>query len=317
MSSESELVVLDHVSKQYRDLTALDDVSFSIRRGEVFGYIGPNGAGKTTTIKIMVGLLRQSRGTLTINGHRMPEEKEQAHRMLGYLPQKVAFQEWRTVDHALSTLGRLSGLSGHELERRITEVLDFLGLTKVRRKKIIQLSGGMVQKVGLAQALLHRPPLLVLDEPLAGLDPASRYQVKQIIRELSRGDTTIFFSSHILSDVQDVATRIGILNHGHVMQVGTLEELKAEFTITRDIAIALAADCSGWSDLKSLEGVGEVEQPAPRRLVVRVAGDADLDETGYRVMRELLDRGCRIRSFTPVTPSLDEVYLRYVGGEQT
>ena len=172
-------------------------------------------------MKILIGLITDFQGEVLIGGYQMPKQKDEIHKLLGYLPQNVAFQEWRTVDHALKIFGKLSGLKDEELDAHIPEVLDLVSLTDVRHKKISQLSGGMTQKVGLAQALLHNPKLLVLDEPLGGLDPLSRHQLKNIVLELGRKGTTILFSSHILSDVQDVADRIGILSHGHLKQVGT------------------------------------------------------------------------------------------------
>jgi len=310
------LVVFEGISKRYEDLLALNNVSFEIEEGEIFGYIGPNGAGKTTTIKIMVGLLRPTQGTLYIGDHPMPDEKGEVHKMLGYLPQSFAFQEWRTVDHALRTFGKLSGLEKNEVEHRIEEVLDLVALPDVRYKKIVKLSGGMTQKLGLAQALLHNPKLLVLDEPLAGLDPASRYQIKQIIKGLGKSGTTVFFSSHILSDVQDVATKIGILNRGRIMQIGTLDELKSRFPKKNDVEITLSHDSGRWKELESLTGVTSLEQSAPNRLLVHLDSKADIDETIHNLIQGLIDLDCRIRSFTPVFPSLDEVYLQYVeGGE--
>ena len=307
-------VVLDGISKRFKNLLALNDVSFEVKEGEIFGYIGPNGAGKTTTIKIVVGLLSEFQGTLYIRGYPMPERRGEVHKMLGYLPQNVAFQEWRTVDHALRTFGKLSGLEKNEVEHRIEDVLDLVSLSDVRHKKIVELSGGMTQKVGLAQALLHNPKLLVLDEPLAGLDPASRYQIKRIIKELGKSGTTVFFSSHILSDVQDVATRIGILNRGRIMQIGTLDELKSHFPIKNDVEIVLSHDSGRWKELESLTGVTSLEQSAPNRLLVHLDSEADIDETIHNVIQGLINLDCRIRSAAPVSPSLDEVYLQYVGG---
>lgn len=146
-----EFLVFEGVSKRFRDLLALDNVSFEVGQGEIFGYIGPNGAGKTTTIKIMVGLLSEFEGTLRIGDYSMPGRRDQVHKMLGYLPQHVAFQEWRTVDHALRTFGSLSGLERRKIEPGIEKVLTQLALSDVRHKKIVELSGGMIQKVGLAQ----------------------------------------------------------------------------------------------------------------------------------------------------------------------
>jgi len=312
--STDGLVVLDRISKRYFNVQALDNVSFSIGRGEVFGYIGPNGAGKTTTIRIMVGLLRDFQGSVTIGGHPITERGGEVQRMLGYLPQEVAFQDWRTVDHALTTFGRLNGLGKEELDRRIPEVLGLMGLSEERHKKIVHLSGGMVQKLGLAQALLHNPPLLVLDEPLSGLDPATRYQVKNIIRELSRGGTTVFFSSHILSDVQDIATRIGILSWGRLGLVGTVDELKAYFGIENDIDVILSKDSGRWKELESIGGVTSIQQTAPNRLLVRLEKDANVDETTHNLIQGLLSVDCRVRSFTPVSPDLEQLYIRYVDG---
>ena len=309
-------VVLEGVTKRYGNFSALDNVSFKVDSGDVFGYIGPNGAGKTTTIKIMVGLLSDFQGTLTIGGRQMPQGRRDIHRMLGYLPQNVAFQEWRTIDQTLSTFGKLSGLSESEVEKRIPDVLDMVNLSRERHKKVSQLSGGMTQKVGLAQALLHKPRLLVLDEPLEGLDPESRYQVKQVIAEYSKSGAVVFFSSHILSDVQDIATKIGILNKGRIMQIGTLEELKSRFSIANDLEIVLSQDSGLWKKLESLKGIQGIEQPAPNKLVVHLDGKINVDDTIQELIKELLALGCRIRSFNPVSPSLDEVYLKYVQERQ-
>jgi ABC-2 type transport system ATP-binding protein len=305
-------IVLEGVSKRYGNFLALDDVSFRVNTGEIFGYIGPNGAGKTTTIKIMVGLLSDFQGKLSIEGHAMPEERGEVHKLLGYFPQNVAFQEWRTIDQALRTFGKLSALSASEVEERIKEVLDLLDLSRERYKKVSQLSGGMTQKVGLAQALLHRPRLLVLDEPLGGLDPASRYQIKQTIVKLSKAGATVFFSSHILSDVQDIATKIGILNRGRIMQIGTLEELKSRFSVRNDVEIVLSYDSGRWKKLESLKGIKGIEQPAPNKLVAHIDDTIDVDDAIQELIKQLIAFGCRIRSFTPVSPSLDEVYLKYV-----
>jgi len=305
-------VVFEGVSKRYQSLLALNDVSFKIQEGEIFGYIGPNGAGKTTTIKIMVGLLRSTQGTLHIGDHPMPEEKSEVYKLLGYLPQNVAFQEWRTVNHALRTFGKLSGLKKNEIEDRIEEVLELVALPDVRNKKIVELSGGMIQKLGLAQALLHNPRLLVLDEPLSGLDPESRYEVKQSIKKLGKSGTTVFFSSHILSDVQDVATKIGILNYGRIMRIGTLDELKSGFSIKHAVNVVLSHDSGRCREVKSLRGVKDVEQPASNSLLVHLDSEADVDETIHELIQSLINLGCRIRSITPVSPTLDEVYLQYI-----
>jgi len=308
------LVKVDHVSKKFKGFMALNNVSFQINEGEILGYIGPNGAGKTTTIKILTGLIRDFGGEVSIDGLPIPSKIEEATDMLGYLPQHVSFQDWRTVDHALSTFGKLSGMTDDDLERRIVEVLELVGLSDVRHKKITELSGGMVQKVGFAQALLHNPKLLVLDEPLSGLDPESRYRVKKIIKDLSKNGTTVFFSSHILSDVQDVATRIGIITLGQIIKIGTVDELNAHFSITNHIDIELSKGSEYWKNLESITGITNIERPSPNRFLVHTKHKVDIDEIIYNIIQKLTSLDCRIRSIKPVTSSLDEIYLKYMEG---
>ena len=305
---------LNGISKRFRDITALQDVSFDIRKGEIFGYVGPNGAGKTTTIKIMVGLIRNFDGEVTVDGHSVRERTKHVQKLLGYLPQNAAFQDWRTVDQALSAFGQLSGMSRQELSHRIPDVLGLLGISEFRTKKIIHLSGGTVQKVGFAQAILHEPELLVLDEPMSGLDPASRYQFKTILKDLAKGGSTIFFSSHILSDVQDISDRIGILAKGRAMHVGTIEEFKAYLHVPKDIEVVLSHNPRQPIDPESLSRLSSLQEPAPNRMIARVKPEADMGEAIDALVRGLVKAGCRIWSVSPLNPDLEDLYMRYVVG---
>ncbi len=316
MSGVSSMAVLEKVVKRYQNTTALDDISFEIGKGEVFGYIGPNGAGKTTTIKILVGLIQDFEGIVHVGKYRMPDEKQEASRLLGYMPQDVSFQEWRTVEQTLVTFGLLSGLKKGDLDKHIDEVLDAVGLSRERKKKVSYLSGGMVQKLGFAQALLHRPGLLVLDEPLAGLDPESRYQIKSILKDIGKNGTTVFFSSHILSDVQDIAGRIGIINRGKILKTGTLAELKAHFDVTNDITIVLSKEIRNINDLATIEGVDGFDFLDGNRIRLRMNIKADSDKVVHLAVLKVIEQGGQIRSISPASQSLDEVYLKYVLGDQ-
>jgi ABC-2 type transport system ATP-binding protein len=312
LNDSNEFVVLRNVTKSFGSFRALNSISFGIKEGEIFGYIGPNGAGKTTTMKILVGLISDFQGEVSIGGYQVPKRKDEIHKLLGYLPQTVAFQEWRTVNHALKTFGKLSGLSDAEVEGRIPEILDLLGLADVRHKKISQLSGGMTQKVGLAQALLHEPKLLVLDEPLGGLDPLSRHQFKDIVLKLGQKGTTILFSSHILSDVQDVADRIGIINRGKIKQVGTLNELKSRLSSKKTIEVLLSYASDKWQEFGAIKNVTAVEQPSPGRVLVKLETNADEDQVVNDIVQSIVKLGIRVRGITLLEPSLDEIYLNYV-----
>jgi len=309
----TEFLSLVGVTKSYGSVVALDDVSFAIRKGEIFGYIGPNGAGKTTTIKVIVGLVRDFTGTVHLEGRPIARRSSNVQRMLGYLPQKAAFQDWRTVSQALSTFGRLSGMSRDQLRERIPRVLTELGIPYTQDRKIVQLSGGTVQKVGLAQAILHQPPLLILDEPMSGLDPESRFQFKGILKGLRDQGTTIFFSSHILRDVQDIADRFGILDRGRILHVGTFEQLQARLVVPKDIAIELSYDSGqplGPVLLSKLRGLDRV---GPKRLVAHLPPDADVDATITLLIDGFRGAGCVIRSIHPMIPDLEETYVRFLG----
>ena len=312
MSGIDAFVSIRNVTKTYGAFRALDNVSFDIKEGEIFGYIGPNGAGKTTTMKILVGLISNFEGEVTIGGYRAPKQKGEIHKLLGYLPQNVAFQDWRTINQALKTFGKLSGLSDVEVETRIPQILDTIGLGDVRQKKISQLSGGMTQKVGLAQALLHDPKLLVLDEPLGGLDPLSRRQFKDIVLKLGQRGTTVLFSSHILSDVQDVADRIGILSRGKIKQIGSLNELKKRFTTKNVIEVLLSYANDQWQKLGEIQGVETVEQPSPGRVRLTLQPNADADEVINEVVKAIVRLGIRVQGVSLLSPSLDEIYFNYV-----
>jgi ABC-2 type transport system ATP-binding protein len=309
------IVAFEGVSKTYKDVQALSNVSFEIPRGSVFGYIGPNGAGKTTTIKILVGLIRNFDGTVYVDGRRISEGMTDIHRKLGYLPQEVGFQNWRTVGQMLTTFGRLSGLPKTGLEKRVGEVLELVALPGLQDRRIVHLSGGMQQKLRLAQSLIHDPELIILDEPMSGLDPASRHQVKSIIKRLSERGVTVFFSSHILSDVQDIATLIGILNEGQLMRVGTPDELQSHFQVGNDIEIVVAEGSAKCSEFEDLPGVDYLESTSRKRHVLHLTPDADVDIVITEIVKKLLSEGCQLRQLNLLKPSLEEVYLRYVGGE--
>jgi len=311
-SNDNEFVTIRNLEKKFGGFYALNDVSFTIKEGEIFGYIGPNGAGKTTTMKILVGLITDFQGAVSIGDFQVPKRKDEIHKLLGYLPQSVAFQEWRTVNQTLTTFGRLSGLSDTKVEERIPEILSLLGLADARNKKVSHLSGGMIQKVGLAQALLHEPKFLVLDEPLGGLDPLSRYQFKDIVLKLAKKGTTVLFSSHILSDVQDVADRIGIISHGKIKQVGTLNELKISLVSQKMVQVLLSFASDKWQEFGAIRNVIGVEQPSPGRILVRLKAGSDEDQAVNDIVQNVVKLGIRVRGVSVIEPSLDEIYFNYV-----
>ncbi len=315
-NSQNGLISVENVTKKFGTFSALDDISLKIGEGENFGYIGPNGAGKTTTIKIIVGLISDFSGRVNIDDFNMPGDRDKVHRIIGYLPQNVSFQDWRTVEHTLRTFGKLSEMDSEAIDNRVEEVLERIGLQKYRNKKMSELSGGTVQKVGLAQAIIHNPKLLILDEPLSGLDPASRYEVKQIVKELGEGGTAVFFSSHILSDVQDVADRIGIISEGQIVEMGTLNELKSRLISSEKITVEFFETPENLEMLQELKGIEKIEEPSKGRIIVHVKSEIDIEEMSQKILNALMGADSRIRRFAPVQPDLDEIYLNHVKGDE-
>ena len=304
MDSQTTFLSLQDISKRYDDTVALDRVSLDINKGEVFGYIGPNGAGKTTTIKILVGLIQDFGGRYRLNGNPVSGTYAEVQKIMGYLPQGVSFQEWCTVDTALRTLGELSGIPRDSLDHKIEELLRLLDLSDVRYRKVSKLSGGMVQKVGLAQALLNDPQFLVLDEPLNGLDPTSRNEVKKVIKDPSAKGTTVFFSSHILSDVEDIADRIAILDKGHILKLGSTSQLTEGLSPYCMIEISFFRDCDVLDLLGSVHHIEEVTQQSRRQIIIRLPDDADVEMVSHEILCLLISNNCHIQTFRRITQIL-------------
>jgi ABC-2 type transport system ATP-binding protein len=314
---EGTLLTFESVSKSYGRVQALVDVSLELRRGEVFGYIGPNGAGKTTTIKILTGLIRNYRGRVSVDGIDARTDDAGLHRRIGYLPQDVGFQEWRTVEQALHTFGKLSGLASAELPARISAALQTAGIQEHRKRRIVHLSGGTVQRLRLAQAILHDPEILVLDEPLSGLDPASRVQLRETVRELAGENRMVFVSSHILSELEGLATHIGILHEGRIREVGTPAELRKRYQVGTVVEVTaapgsrIAPEQLSGAPVTRTEPTGVADTEVAR---LHVDPAADLDDAMRTIMRRILDHRVPVRSVRHMQPSLEEVYMALVAG---
>jgi ABC-2 type transport system ATP-binding protein len=206
-----------------RKVEALADLDLAVEPGCIYGFVGPNGAGKSTTIKVLVGLVRASAGSAALFGKDVGDPR--ARRAVGYLPENPSFHDFMRPLEVMRYLGRLSGLSGADLDRRALELLERVGLGHALDLTVRKFSKGMVQRLGLAQALVHDPPLLVLDEPMSGLDPIGRKEVRDLVLELARQGKTIFFSTHILSDVESICDRVGMIFRGRLVREGALGSL--------------------------------------------------------------------------------------------
>jgi len=219
-----------NLTKTFGDVTAVDDISFHVSAGEVFGFMGHNGAGKTTTIRILLGLLAPTSGSAAVLGHDVGRESLAVRRISGFLPAGYALPKDMTPRTFLRYVGAMFGMTGSPLERRIDELLTLFELSPVANKRLGQFSTGMTQKVGLAQALLNEPRVLFLDEPTSGLDPLGRHELLAHIRRLAtEAGVTVLFSTHILTDIERVCERVAVMHHGRLIASGGIEELKARY----------------------------------------------------------------------------------------
>ena len=283
-----------------RRVEAVRRVSFDVRRGEIFGFLGPNGAGKTTTIKMLTGLIAPTRGEMAILGVRVP--CPEVMRSVGFLPENPYIYPYLSPREFVSLCARLSGVERTALRRRTEDVLARVGLTEAIDRPARALSKGMLQRAALAAALVHDPGLLILDEPMSGLDPVGRKEVRDLILEEKHRGRTVFFSSHILSDVEMLCDRVCILRKGEVVVAGALGTLLAEGKRRSEVTITGASDSLGGSLASLVQGMRRVGDA----LVMEVEGEVEVREV---VTRALAD-GARLRSVTPKRETLEDLFVR-------
>lgn len=295
---------LQGLSKAFGDVQAVDSLTLAIRPGEIYGFLGPNGAGKTTTLKIVLGLTYPDAGRVLVEGLDLMAHPHEVRRRVGYLPERLGFYGNLTALQNLQFFARLKGGTPDGLR----EALDAVGLGEFAEKKVRTYSKGMVQLLGFAQVMMGAPRLLILDEPTTGLDPNWTRVVKDRIRQANREGTTVFFSSHILSEVQELAHRVGILNRGRLLAEDTVENLGARLEIKPRLRVEVAGDPErAVALLESVEGVEEVRAEGPRIVVVCAPS------ARARVLRHLESNGIEVRDFRTEDPSLEDVFLRYTG----
>ncbi|MCD7752016.1 MAG: ABC transporter ATP-binding protein [Lachnospiraceae bacterium] len=235
------MITVEHLTKMYGNFTAVSDLSFEINEGHVYGFLGPNGAGKTTTMNIMTGCLSATDGTVKIDGHDIFEEPDQAKKLIGYLPEQPPLYLNETPVEYLTFVGEAKGLRGAELKKQIEEVMEQTKITDMRNRRISALSKGYKQRVGIAQALLGNPKVIILDEPTVGLDPIQIIEIRDMIKDLGQHHTVIL-SSHILSEVQAICDEIMIISHGNLVAFGEPEKLTNELLSPNEITITADAD---------------------------------------------------------------------------
>jgi ABC-2 type transport system ATP-binding protein len=297
------------LSKSFGTLRAVDNVSFAVHAGELYGLLGPNGAGKTTTLSIIAGLLRPDAGEVIMDGVRLKDDPQRARRYLGVVPQELAIYEELSARENLEFWGRLAGLSAREARIRAAELLEALALADRAREPVKTFSGGMKRRVNLGCALLHRPRLLLLDEPTAGIDPQARASLLGFVRGLQRDGTAILYTTHYLEEAETLCQRIGILDHGRLLAEGTLEQLQQRlggdrlFVLEGDLGDAAPDTWPGFA------ARFRVIQRTARQLVVAARDTRDPAEC----LRDLLALPVRVENVTLKRPNLNDVFLQLTG----
>lgn len=283
-----------------RRVEAVKGVSFEVRRGEIFGFLGPNGAGKTTTIKMLTGLIQPTAGEAFLFGARVPSAE--ARQRLGFLPENPYVYPYLTPREFVTLCGRLSGLSGRALADRTMAMLTKVGIAYAADRPVRRLSKGMLQRTGLAAALVSDPELLILDEPMSGLDPVGRKEVRDLILEERASGRTIFFSTHILNDVEAMCDRVTILREGTVVVSGALRQLLRGDVLHTDITLAQVSE-----DLRqALETAGHRVHARADVIVVEVEGEQLVGQA----LRMALDAGAQVIEVTPRRETLEDLFLR-------
>ncbi len=303
-----EAIRCEGLSRRYGKVEALKSLDLSVNSGTIFGFLGRNGAGKTTTIRLLTGLARPTSGTAWVDGVRTSDGDHRARQRFGYLPEEPAFYTWMTPREFLDYVGRLFELEKTERKRRVDRLLELTDLEDASNRRIGGFSRGMRQRLGLAQALIHEPPVLFLDEPTSALDPAGRRDVLELIDRL-RGDTTVFLSSHILADVERVCERVGVVHEGQLLLVADRDELLARYPTN---IVLLRFDSQDEVALQSfltwLEKQHWFSGMSQEETGIRLTVTSP-DVAKREIVPMVVERGLLLTHYEWVRPSLEEVFL--------
>jgi ABC-2 type transport system ATP-binding protein len=291
--------------KEFGGRAAVRDLTLSVRRGEIFGFLGPNGAGKSTSIKMLLGLVRPTAGSATLLG--APIGDVGVRRRIGFLPEDFRFYDWLTATELLELHGRLAGMTPERVPARAPEVLETVGMTAHADRRLRGFSKGMLQRLGLAQALMHEPELIFLDEPTSGLDPIGRRMVRDVIRAQRDRGATVFLNSHLLSEIEVTCDRVAFIRDGEIVESRDLRHDQAtsrRVRITaRQVGPSVATQLTRWSRVTELSEDG---------LIVDVASD----EAIPAIVRHLVGAGAEVSQVVTESTSLEDVFVRLVGEDR-
>ncbi len=306
------ILEVQNLVKKYGDIAAVKGISFDVQEGEIFGLLGPNGAGKTTTIAVLSTLLASTAGDALIGGHSVSREPMAVRRLIGVVPQELAVYDELSARENLSFWGQMYGLSGKELNTRIDEVLEQVGLSERAKDRVRTYSGGMKRRVNIAVGLLHKPRLLFMDEPTVGIDPQSRRAILDSVKELNRQGMTVLYTTHYMEEAQELADRVGIIDHGELIALGTQPELTRQVGEYETVALRLGEGEDAGplaAALRGLPGVLRADVTDHSLTIITAAAEEVLAPVVTAANRV----GVRIRSVDIREPNLEAVFLHLTG----
>ncbi|MFH7819945.1 ATP-binding cassette domain-containing protein [Neobacillus thermocopriae] len=305
-----KVLEVKNLTKKFDGFIAVDNISLSINEGEIFGLLGPNGAGKSTTINLIAGLLRSSEGEIKILGKNNMKHSRYTKMNIGIVPQDLAIYEDLTAFENVKFFAGLYGLRGTELTDRVQEALEFVGLLDMQRAYPKNFSGGMKRRLNIACAIAHRPKLIIMDEPTVGIDPHSRNYILQSIHKLNEMGCTIIYTSHYMEEVEEICTRISIMDHGKVIAEGTKEQLIAIITNTKDIWIEVKS--VEQIDIEKIKEINGVKTVSLDKNVIKINSEIGINNLN-NILLYLMNQKVEIGSLEEREPNLETVFLTLTG----
>lgn len=307
----SNVLEIRHLTKKFGDFIAVDNISLNVREGEIFGFLGANGAGKSTTINMIASLLRSTKGEISLLGKNIAKHNRFAKMNIGIVPQDLAIYEDMTAYENVHFFAGLYGLRGELLKKRTEEALDFVGLGDKSASFPKNFSGGMKRRLNIACAIAHRPKLIIMDEPTVGIDPHSRNYILGSVRKLNEMGCTIIYTSHYMEEVEEICTRIAIVDHGKIIAEGTKEQLTATITESKEIWIGIkSSDPALEVDaIRQIQGVTSVRL---EEQMLKIISKAEINNLN-RIIQQLIKDQVEIRSVEEQAPNLETVFLTLTG----
>ncbi len=305
------MLKITELSKRYDNLIAVDQISFEVKEGEIYGFLGPNGAGKTTTINMICGLIKPDSGTIELNEQDLNRSGRQARKHIGVVPQEIALYEELSVSENLKFWGGLYCLKGKKLKSRMDELLDVINLKDRAKNQVKTLSGGMKRRLNMAAGLIHDPKLLLLDEPTVGIDPQARHNMLETIQDIARGGTTIIYTTHYMDEAEMLCDRVAIIDHGRILAKGTQDELKQIVGENRLLQV------NGKFDRETAENLPK----KIKGLNLLTLGDTEVVYTlpfsmgTGEFLNELIQSGFNIDNLIIKEPNLDSLFIKLTGRE--